>query len=133
LSLYLLDTNIWIALARGESAAVSRLRRLAPTQVASCSVVRAELMFGARKSRHVAENLDGFRRLLAPFVSLEFDDRAADLYGMVRAMLQAAGTPSGGNDLLIASIALANDCTLITRDVEDFERVPGLKLITWPS
>ena len=131
-SLRLLDTDIWIALARGEPGVARRLRSLDPAQVASCSVVRAELMFGARKSQRVAENIEGFVRLLAPFVSLSFDDFAAGHYGLIRATLERAGTPVGANDLLIASIALAHDCLLVTRNSREFERIVGLRVETWP-
>jgi tRNA(fMet)-specific endonuclease VapC len=131
-SLRLLDTNIWIALARSEPGPVARLRKLVPAEVASCSIVRAELMFGARKSRRVAENLEGFRLLLEPYVSLPFDDHAAGHYGIVRATLEQAGTPIGANDLLIASIALAHDCLLVTRNRSEFERVVGLPIEVWP-
>jgi tRNA(fMet)-specific endonuclease VapC len=131
-NLRLFDTNIWIALARGEPGATARLRSLEPAQVASCSVVRAELMFGARKSLRVAENITGFVRLLTPFVSLPFDDLAAGHYGLMRATLERAGTPVGANDLLIASIAMANDCLLVTRNGREFERIVGLRLENWP-
>ena len=130
--LHLLATNIWIAVANGEPGAVARLKQMDAAQVATCSVVRAELMFGARKSRRVEENLRGFRRLLEPFISLPFDDLAAEHYGMVRAGIEQAGTPIGANDLLIASIALANDCLLVTRNSREFERVPGLRVESWP-
>ena len=132
MNLRLFDTNIWIALARGEPGATARLRSLEPAQVASCSVVRSELMFGARKSLRVAENITGFVRLLTPFVSLPFDDLAAGHYGLMRATLERAGTPVGANDLLIASIAMANDCLLVTRNGREFERIVGLRLENWP-
>lgn len=131
MSFRLLDTNIWIALARGEPGVVTRLCLLDPAHVASCSVVRAELMFGARKSQRVAENVEGFQRLLAPFVSLQFDDLAAGHYGLMRAALERAGTPAGANDLLIASIALAHDCLLVTRNNREFARIVGLRVETW--
>lgn len=131
MSLHLLDTNIWIAIAKGEPGCVSRLRRLAPAAVASCSVVKAELFFGARKSQRVSENLEGFERLLEPFISLPFDDEAAGHYALLRASLERAGTPIGANDLLIAAVALANDCRLVTRNRREFERVVGLRLETW--
>ncbi len=131
MSLYLLDTNIWIALARDEVEVVKRVRKMDPSRIACCSVVRAELMFGARKSRRVAENLAGFGRLLEPFVSLPFDDRAASHYGILRATLEQAGTPIGANDLLIASIALAQDCILVTRNGREFARVAGLQVEAW--
>lgn len=131
MSLYLLDTNIWIALARNEPAAIDHLKRRTPAEIASCSVVRAELMLGARKSRRVDENLVGFTTLLAPFRSLPFDDTCADFYGIIRATLEAAGTPVGANDLLIGSIALANDCVLVTRNSREFARIPGIRLEEW--
>jgi tRNA(fMet)-specific endonuclease VapC len=88
-------------------------------------------MFGARKSSRVAENLAGFTRLLEPFVSLPFDDLAASHYGILRATLEQAGTPIGANDLLIAAIALAQDCMLVTRNGREFARVAGLQIETW--
>ncbi|HLK63196.1 MAG TPA: type II toxin-antitoxin system VapC family toxin [Bryobacteraceae bacterium] len=131
MSLRLLDTNIWIALARNEPGPVSRLRKLVPAEVATCSVVRAELLFGARKSRRVADNLEGFRLLLEPYISLPFDENAAAHYGMIRATLEQAGTPIGANDLLIASIAMAHDCLLVTRNNREFTRVVGLPVEVW--
>ena len=104
---------------------------MSPGQILSCAIVRAELLFGARKSQYVERNLSGFQNLLQPFVSLSFDDQCAGYYGLVRATLERAGTPIGGNDLLIAAIALAHDCTLVTRNRWDFARVPGLRLEVW--
>ena len=132
MNLYLLDTNIWIAFLRGEPAVVNHLRVLDVSQVAVCSMVKAELFFGARKSQRVSHNLGHFRALLDPFVSLPFDDRAAEHYGLIRATLEAAGTPIGANDLLIAAIALAHDCRLVTRNAREFRRVAGLQVEEWP-
>lgn len=128
---FLLDTNIWIGLARGEQVLRECLGRLDPRQIFCCSVVRAELMFGARKSRRVDQNLEGFARLLQPFESAPFDDEAAGHYGLVRAALERAGTPIGAHDLLIASIALARDFVLVTRNNREFARVPGLRTEEW--
>ncbi len=128
---FLLDTNIWIGLARGEQGLRERLGRLNPARIFCCSVVRAELMFGARKSRRVGENLAGFGRLLQPFESAPFDDEAAGHYGLVRAALERAGTPIGADDLLVASIALARDFVLVTRNSREFARVPGLRTEEW--
>lgn len=128
---FLLDTNIWIAIAKGERAAVDRLRALNPASVVSCAVVRGELIFAARKSRRIAESLAGFRALLEPFPSLPFDDRAAEQYGLIRATLQAAGTLIGSNDLQIAAIGLANDCTIVTRNSREFNWVPALAVESW--
>ena len=129
--LHLLDTNIWIALAEGEQLVRQRVQVLGTREIATCSIVRAELLYGARKSARVNENLHGFHALLAPFRSLVFDDPAASHYGIIRTILERAGTPIGGNDLLVASIALANDCVLVTRNRREFGRVPGLRLDNW--
>jgi predicted nucleic acid-binding protein len=85
----LLDTNTCIALLNGTSAEViDRFRRSAPASLVVCSVVRAELAFGARKSRRTAETLANVERFLAPLTSVPFDDRAADQYGVIRAELE---------------------------------------------
>ena len=65
------------------------------------------------------------------FQSLPFDDRAADEYGRIRAHLAGLGTLIGPNDLLIASIALANGLILVSHNTREFSRVPGLKLDDW--
>ncbi len=110
---------------------VERLAALSPAQIFSCGVVRAELMFGARKSQRVDANLEGYERLLRPFESLPFDDEAANHYGLIRALLERAGTPIGNNDLLIAAIALRGDFILVTRNHREFSRVPGLRVEVW--
>ena len=62
---------------------------------------------------------------------MPFDDRAADEYGRIRAHLAGLGMLIGPNDLLIASIALANGLILVTHNTAEFSRVPGLKLEDW--
>ncbi len=131
---YLLDTNVCIRVLNGSSAdVVARLGGLDPSEVAMCTVVRAELVFGARKSTHVAENLRLVDALFEPFVCLPFDDRAADAYGSVRADLERVGRPIGPNDLLIAATALANSLILVTHNTSEFGRVPGLSVDDWEA
>jgi tRNA(fMet)-specific endonuclease VapC len=62
---------------------------------------------------------------------LPFEDRAAKVYGQIRADLETKGTPIGPNDLMIAAIALANDLTLVTHNTAEFSRVPALKFVDW--
>ncbi|MEZ5354982.1 MAG: type II toxin-antitoxin system VapC family toxin [Bryobacteraceae bacterium] len=128
---YLLDSNIWIGMARGDESLLERIRLMEPPQIVTCSVVRAELAYGARKSRQVEKNLVGFQRLLDPVDSLAFDDLAADHYGMIRADLERAGTPIGAADLMIASIARSRDVVMVTRNVNEFVRVVGLRVEEW--
>jgi tRNA(fMet)-specific endonuclease VapC len=129
---FLLDTNVCIAFLNGRDKGVrDKLLALDPEAVRLCSVVRAELLYGARNSDHVDANLRRLTDFLAAFTSLPFDDVSADQYGVIRAQLKRDGRLIGPNDLLIAAIALANDQTLITRNQEEFHRIPGLRVVSW--
>ncbi len=131
---YLLNTNVCIGILTGRSAkAIERLRKVAPTEIRACSVVRAELQFGARNSRRVEANLSLLETFLSPFTSVAFDDGAANYYGRIRADLHRAGVLIGPNDMLIAAVALANDLVLVTHNVKEFGRVPGLRWEDWES
>lgn len=132
---YLLDTNSWVDhLRRGPNSKVTaKLVGLPPGSVYLCSVVLAELIYGAQHSSaaHQPANFLLIASLRYHFVSLPFDDRAAEEYGKVRSHLASLGTPIGPNDLLIASIALVNRLTLVTHNTREFSRVPGLQLEDW--
>jgi tRNA(fMet)-specific endonuclease VapC len=128
---YLLDTNAWIAqLRQSHPALTARLQRENPADIRLCSVVLGELYYGAARSglANAAANHSLIARLRQVFTSLPFDDSAAEEYGRVRAHLAGLGTPIGPNDLLIAAIALANGVTLVTHNINEFSRVPGLHL-----
>lgn len=128
----LLDTNVCVGWLGGKDLGVKRrLASLKRDEVALCSVVKAELLNGARASSRVGENLERLERLFALFPSLPFDDAAAAQYGALRAQLRRSGTPIGGNDMLIAAIALATDATLVTRNEKKFRLVPGLRVEVW--
>lgn len=129
---YLLDTNACIAYLTARSApVVDRVKRTRPSDLALCSVVKSELIYGANKSANVSDNLETLERFFAPFHSLPFDDLAAGIAGGVRANLASLGTPIGPNDLLIAAIALANGLILVTHNLGELGRVPGLTIEDW--
>ena len=132
---HLLDTNSWVDhLRRGPTSKVTaRLAATSPGSVHLCSVAVGELIYGALHSGppHQASNLALIASLRQRFVSLPFDDRAAEEYGKARAYLASVGTPIGPNDLIIAAIALAHGCTLVTHNTREFSRVPGLLLEDW--
>lgn len=104
-----------------------------PGSVYLCSVVLGELIFGAVRSgpAHEAANRAMIARLRAQFPTMPFDDAAAEEYGNLRAYLNATGHLIGPNDLMIASIALANGLTLVTHNTSEFCRAPGLMLEDW--
>lgn len=129
---YLLDTNACIGYLNGRAIGVrQRLERLIPAEVFVCSVVKAELYFGAMKSTNPVTTLARQNEFLKLFVSLPFNDEAADVYGRLRAHLEMQGRPIGPNDLLIAAIALANNVTLVTHNSTEFQRVPDLVVEDW--
>ena len=128
----LLDTSVCIGWLSVRDIGVKRqVASLKRDEVALCSVVKAELLYGARASARVRENLEKLEAFFALFPSLPFDDAASEHYGAMRAQLRRAGTPIGGNDMLIASIALAADATLVTRNEKEFRLVPGLRVEVW--
>jgi tRNA(fMet)-specific endonuclease VapC len=127
----LLDTNVCIAFLNGSDEAVRSRVRDATDDLVLCSVVKAELLYGARRSAQVDHNLERLQQFFALLPSLAFDDGAAEHYGVVRALLASAGTPIGSNDLLIASIALGNGAAVATRNTGEFHRVPGLRVEAW--
>jgi tRNA(fMet)-specific endonuclease VapC len=129
---FLLDTNTCIGILTDRSPRLTaRWRTMHASQIRLCSVVKAELLFGAEKSTKKPRVVQELTLFFARFRSMPFDDEAARRYGVIRADLEAKGTPIGPNDLLIAAIALASDLTLVTHNAGEFSRVPGLRLEDW--
>ena len=109
------------------------LAKVSWDDIVLCSVVKAELYYGAHRSARSNENLKNMREFFRSFESLPFDDAAAEQYGHLRAFLTEQGKPIGPNDLLIAAIALANNVTLVTHNTDEFKRVPGLQMEDWQA
>jgi tRNA(fMet)-specific endonuclease VapC len=131
---FLLDTNACIRILNGSSPAVAaRLRATSPAEVRLCAVVKAELIYGARKSARVEANLSLLGRFFLPLMSLPFDDRCAEEAGLIRLDLERSGRPIGPNDLLIAATARAHDLVLVTHNRREFERIPGLRIDDWEA
>lgn len=94
----ILDTSVCIGWLTGKDLGVKRqLATLRREEVSICSVVKAELLYGARASTRVRENLEKLETLFSLFPSFPFDDEAAEQYGTLRAQLKRAGTPIGGD------------------------------------
>lgn len=132
--MYLLDTNACIRILNGTSSPlIEHLRAVPRSLVRLSSVVKAELLYGARKSNRMAENLRLLERFFDTIASLPFDDRCAEEYGLLRDELDRAGTPIGPNDLLIAATARAHRAILVTHNVREFSRVAELRIEDWES
>jgi tRNA(fMet)-specific endonuclease VapC len=128
---FVLDTNTCIYALKLEGRVVERLRGHSPDDIGVTIITVAELWFGAHKSVRSAaarREMDGF---LEPFAVLPFDHEAAEAYARSRLALERQGRPIGERDLLIASIALARGLAVVTHNVSEFGRVPGLKTEDW--
>jgi tRNA(fMet)-specific endonuclease VapC len=131
LTLYLLDTNIISDLIRNpQGKAAKRIARIGEDNICTSIIVAAELRYGCAKSgsnrlRKAVEDL------LDEINVLPFDVPADTDYGGIRSELEAAGTPIGGNDLLIAAHAHATGATVVTANVDEFKRIHGLKVENW--
>jgi tRNA(fMet)-specific endonuclease VapC len=130
--MYLLDTNTCIrVLTNSPQAVVARLRTHAASEILLSAITKAELLYGARHSQRVSENLRTLAAFFRPYVCLPFDDSCAEQYGSIRADLASRGQLIGPNDLLIAATARAHNLTLVTHNQEEFSRVVGLQLEDW--
>ena len=129
---YLLDTNICIyALKRQPPEVLERLKAVGRREVALSVITVLELRHGAHKSQQpeiAHSKLDFF---LSPMRILPFDERAAAEAAELRAHLDLQGRPIGDLDSLIAGHALALDLILVSNNLREFDRVPGLRVENW--
>lgn len=131
---FLLDSNAWIGHLRQTAPEVTRRLGTHPrSDIVLCSIVLSELLYGVRRSSpaHQQANLALVTQLRQQYVSLPFDDVAAEEAAEIRAHLAPLGTPIGPHDLIIAAIARANQLTLVTHNTVEFSRVPGLAIEDW--
>jgi tRNA(fMet)-specific endonuclease VapC len=129
---FMLDTHLCIDLMRGKSAAAfKRLRTLGVDEAGISTITLAELRYGAAKSARPAHHEALIIAFCAPLAIAPFDARASETYGNVRAALEAAGTPIGPLDTLIAAHALSVGATIVTANVREFQRVRGLAVENW--
>ena len=129
---YLLDINVCVMYWNGRSNAIrDRLVSTPNEDMAVCSVVKAELFYGAMRSNNPTRTLERQQDFLERFISYPFGDESALLFGQIRASLASVGTPIGAYDLQIAAIALVNNLILVTHNTREFERVSGLQLEDW--
>jgi tRNA(fMet)-specific endonuclease VapC len=128
---FLLDTNIVSDLVRNPQGRTSaRIAELGEDAVATSIIVAAELRYGAAKkgSARLAAQVE---TILAALEVIPLEAPADAAYGEMRVALEAAGTPIGANDLLIAAQTLALDMVLVTNNEREFGRVGGLRVENW--
>lgn len=129
---YLLDSCTIIAALRGEPAALlNRLVTIAPNRLHLSSIVLAELATGAEKSPDRVRKRKALAELTDGMVPLPFAAMDAHAYGRIRAALERKGAVIGPLDLLIAAQAVARDLVLVSDNLREFRRVPGLRCENW--
>lgn len=128
---YLLDTNIVIYVIKRRPASLLNIFNAHHGRMAVSAITVAELVHGVEKSAFPAKNLDAVEDFLSRLTVLAYGLDAAYHYGSLRAVLEKAGQPIGVNDMHIAAQARSQGLTLVTNNLREFERVPGLLVENW--
>ena len=128
---FLLDTNIVIYVLKRRPVEVLSTFNDNASRMAISSITLAELLHGAEKSTRVSENLSTIEDFCSRLEVLPYGAKAAQHYGAIRASLEKMGEPIGVNDLHIAGHARSEGLVLVTNNMSEFMRVPGLQVENW--
>lgn len=129
---YALDTSACIDFFRGKLPRGYEFLQNSDSRLFKIPViVEAELRLGVEKSAQPEKVQHQVEKFLLAFDILSFDSQCSHEYARIRAALEKQGKSIGNNDLLIAATALAHNLILITQNVDEFKRVPGLQLESW--
>ncbi len=129
---YMLDTNICIyAIKHKPDIVIKKFLSHDPEEICISAITYAELMHGVEKSMAVEKNRVAMSLFLSPITILQFDERAAEEYGRIKAELEKKGTPMGPMDTLIAGHARSSGLILVTNNTREFSRVTGLAVEDW--
>ncbi len=129
---FLLDTNICIYLIKKKPPGIlQKFKAYAVGDIGVSTITVAELQYGVQKSQRPAQNQQALDQFLLPLIVKDFDYQTTIVYGQIRAILEAQGTPIGPLDTLIAAYALRLNVILVTNNTKEFSRVPNLELANW--
>jgi len=128
---YMLDTNIVVYTIKNRPEQVRELFKAHQGQMGISSVTWGELVYGAERSSRPESNLADIEGMAARLEVLPFENKAADHFGQLRAELYKRGKPIGPYDMMIAGHARSLGLILVTNNIKEFERVPGLRLENW--
>ena len=127
----MLDTNIAIYVIKRRPIEMLKTFNQHAGQLCISSITLAELLHGVEKSQFVEQNLKNVENFISRLEVLEYGYKAASHYADIRADLERKGTSIGVNDLHIAGHARSEGLIIVTNNVREFERVPGLRLENW--
>jgi|SRR4051812_27975693 tRNA(fMet)-specific endonuclease VapC len=129
---HLLDTAACIVFMRNKASKTGiRLHSVRAIDVAICSIVKFELLAGAEQCLNPVAERQKIAGFAAQFLSLPFDDDCAGVAATIRVSLEQQGKSIGPNDTLIAAIAVRHNLIVVTTNVREFQRVPGLRVENW--
>lgn len=126
---WVLDTNIISKALRGDAVVRQRLTAHQRDSMTVTTITIAELSFGTRRSSEPVKNRERWTLFLRGMARLAFDEAAAEHHAELRDVLRHQ--PIGERDLFIAAIARANALTVVTNNIGEFARVPGLRVADW--
>jgi len=130
----MLDTNICIYIIREKPIKVlKKLRTFDVTDIAISAITHSELEYGVAKSSRRKDNLEALNKFLSPVEIVPYDDKAAAYYGEIRNYLEKKGAIVGAMDMLIGAHAKSIPVTLVTNNLREFKRIPGLRAENWAN
>ena len=130
--MYFLDTNTCIYFLNGKHESIkTKILSTPPNAIAIPSIVKAELLLGAYKSKNKTANIEKIEEFLDPFEIIPFVDMMTYIYAQIRTSTESVGINIGPNDLFLASIVKFHEGVLVTNNVKEFERIDGLQIDNW--
>ena len=128
---YMLDTNIVLyTIKRRPIEVIHTFNRFAG-QLCISSITAAELIYGAEKSARPEPNMSIVEDFVSRLELLNYGFAAAAHYAQIQATLERGGTPIGVNDCHIGAHARSEGLVLVTNNVREFDRIPGLRVENW--
>jgi tRNA(fMet)-specific endonuclease VapC len=129
---FLLDTNTCIYIIKRKPPKVlEKFQTLDISDVGISSITVAEIEYGVYKSQRQEQNRAALSQFLIPLEIIPFDERSTQTYGRIRAQLERQGIVIGSMDMLIASQAISSGLILVTNNVRELSRIPGLVIENW--
>ena len=128
---YMLDTNIVIYTIKNRPEQVRKVFKQHENQMCISAVTKGELIYGTERSSQPERNLADIEGLIARLEVAPFEDHASEHFGQLRAELYRIGKPIGPYDMMIAGHARAMGLILVTNNMKEFARVPGLRVENW--
>ena len=131
--MYLLDTNICIFLIKNKNQHLKKkIFNCKKEELFLSSITIAELEYGVSKSQFREKNRRALLNFCSDFTNIiDFTTEDTEIYGMIRAYLENKGVPIGPFDTQIAAQGLARNLTVVTNNIREFSRIPGLKVEDW--